>query len=93
MAKRGLPVAGRGWAVRETEEAIKIALERVRKEAYRRGRQVQPSTPQPARHVVVFTTFTAAAFAAAAVLTWYRLRWQVALVVPGTAGRPAEERR
>ena len=71
------PVSGRVCAIRKTEEAIKIALEAIRKEASRNGRQVQPSTLQFARYVIVFTTFPAAEFPAAAVLEWYRLRWQV----------------
>ena len=74
------PVSGRVCAIRKTEEAIKIALEAIRKEASRKGRQVRPSTLQFARYVIVFTTFPAAEFPAAAVLEWYRLRWQVELV-------------
>ena len=80
MPRQQPPVSGRVCAIRKTEEAIKIALEAIRKEASRKGRQVQPSTLQFARYVIVFTTFPAAEFPAAAVLEWYRLRWQVELV-------------
>ena len=73
-------MSGRVCAIRKTEEAIKIALEGIRTEASRKGRQVQPSTLQFARYVIVFTTLPAAEFPAAAVLEWYRLRWQVELV-------------
>ena len=57
------PVPPRVRAVRKTDEAVRIALEAVRK-----GRQVQPGALQFARCVIVFTTFRAAEFPAAAVL-------------------------
>ena len=75
-----LPVPSRVCAIRRTEEAIRIALEAICMEARRKGRQVQPSTLQFARYVIVFATFLAAEFPAAAVLEWFRLRWQVAQV-------------
>ena len=55
--------APRVRAVRKTDEAVRIALEAVPK-----GRQVQPGALQFARCVIVFTTFRAAEFPAAAVL-------------------------
>ena len=39
-----------------------------------------PETLEYARYVIVFTTFPESEFHAAAVLRWYRLRWQVELV-------------
>ena len=75
-----LRVSGRVCAIRKTEEAIRIAQEGLRKEAARKGRQLQPQTLEFAKYVIVFTTFPAADFSAADVLEWYRLRWQVELV-------------
>ncbi len=81
VAPQGRPVVGRVCAIRKTEEAIRIAQEGIRKEARRKGRQVRPQTLEFARYVIVFTTFPAADFSAAEVLEWYRLRWQVELVL------------
>ena len=73
-------MTGRVCAIRKTEEAIRIAQEGIRKEASRKGRQVQPQTLEFVRYVIVFTTFPAADFTGSEVLDWYRLRWQVELV-------------
>ncbi len=80
VAPQGLRVSGRVCAIRKTEEAILIAQQGIRKEAARKGRQVQPQTLEFAKYVIVFTTFPAAEFRGAEVLEWYRLRWQVELV-------------
>ena len=76
----GIAVAGRVCAVRKTQEAIRIAHRKLRKEAARRGKHTLPRTLACARYVVVFTTFPEADFTAAEVLEWYRTRWQVELV-------------
>ena len=80
VAPQGGLVTGRLCAIRKTEEAIRIAQEGIRKEAARKGRQVQPQTLEFVRYVIVFTTFPAADFTGSEVLDWYRLRWQVELV-------------
>ena len=80
VAPQGLRVRGRVCAIRKTEEAIRIAQQGIRREAARKGRQVQPQTLEFAQYVIVFTTFPAAEFPGAEVLEWYRLRWQVQLV-------------
>ena len=51
-----------------------------RRDAARKGNQVQPATLRFAEYVIVFTTFPEPPFSAADVLEWYRLRWQVELV-------------
>jgi len=73
-------VPGRVCAIRKTEEAIRIAHDKIRKEAARKGKQVQPQTLKFARYVIVFTTFPELTFPASEVLEWYRIRWQVELV-------------
>lgn len=80
VAPQGPAVAGRVCAIRKTEEAIRIAQDGIRRDAKRKGRQVQPQTLEFARYVIVFTTFPAAEFSGSEVLEWYRLRWQVELV-------------
>ena len=76
----GIAVPGRVCAIRKTQEAIRLAQRKLRKEAGRKGKQVRPRTLEFARYVIVFTTFPKAAFSAAQVLEWYRTRWQVELV-------------
>ena len=76
----GIAVPGRVCAIRKTQEAIRLAQRKLRKEAGRKGKQVRPRTLEFARYVIVFTTFPEAAFSAAQVLEWYRTRWQVELV-------------
>ena len=76
----GIAVPGRICAIRKTQEAIRMAHRKLRKEATRRGTRVQPRTLEFARYVIVFTTFPEAGFTAHQVLEWYRTRWQVELV-------------
>ena len=68
VVEGGEPLAGRVCAIRKTREAV------------RKQQRLLPETPEYAHHVIVFTTFPEAEFDAAAVLRWYRLRWQVELV-------------
>ena len=76
----GVTVPGRVCAARKSTEAIRIAQDKLRKEAARKGKQVQPRSLEFARYVIVFTTFPEPTFAASQVLQWYRTRWQVELV-------------
>ena len=76
----GIAVPGRVCAIRKTQEAIRIAQRKLRREATRRGKRTQPGTLEFARYVIVFTTFPEATFTAPQVLEWYRTRWQVELV-------------
>lgn len=74
------PVAGRVCAVRKSDTAVALAHARLRRKASKSGKRLQPETLEYAKYVVLFTTFPASGFGAAAVLDWYRLRWQVELV-------------
>ena len=78
--KNGMSVTGRVCAIRKTEEAIRIAHEKLHRTASRKGTQLQPETLVFARYVIVFTTFPESSFTASEVLEWYRIRWQVELV-------------
>lgn len=73
-------VAGRVCAIRKSDAAIGIALQRLRRKAAKDGRTPKPQSLEFARYVIVFTTFPASRFTPEAVLDWYRLRWQVELV-------------
>ena len=76
----GVAVSGRVCALRKTGEAIKMAQDRLRKAASKKGKQIQPETLKFAQYVIVFTTFPEAAFTAREILEWYRTRWQGELV-------------
>lgn len=78
--KDAMAVTGRVCAIRKTEEAIRLAHEKLHRTASRRGTQLQPETLAFARYVIVFTTFPESSFTASEVLEWYRIRWQVELV-------------
>ena len=73
-------VVGRVCVLRKSAEAIRLAHQKIRRDAARKGNQVQPATLRFAEYVIVFTTFPEPPFSAADVLEWYRLRWQVELV-------------
>ncbi|MDE0102153.1 MAG: IS4 family transposase [Bryobacterales bacterium] len=72
-------VPGRVCALRKTEEATRIAVQKARREARSKGREVQPSTLELAKYVILFTTVPEAEWSDSEVLDWYRTRWQVEL--------------
>ena len=76
----GEPVAGRLCAIRKTRRETRLAVAKLRRRASRKQQRLRPETLRYATCVIVFTTFPEAEFDAAAVLRWYRLRWQVELV-------------
>ena len=80
VAGRGPPVPGRICVLRKSEEAIRLAHAKLRKEASSKGRQLQPATLELAEYVILFTTVPAGEWSDAEVLEWYRARWQVELV-------------
>lgn len=75
-----LTIPGRICAIRKSDCAIKLAEKRLRREASRDGRNLQPETIELAKYVIVFTTFPEQHFDANAILQWYRVRWQIELV-------------
>lgn len=78
--RSGAPVRGRICVIRKSNEAIKLAQEKLKKEAYKKGRVVKPETLEYAKYVIVFTTYPEDSFSGIEVLEWYRIRWQVELV-------------
>ena len=79
-SRRGTPLEGRVCVVRKTEEAIKLAQDKLRRMASKKQTSVQPQTLEFAKFVIVFTTFPEDSFTDHSILEWYRLRWQVELV-------------
>ena len=79
-AGNAAPVAGRVCAVRKSDTAIAIAHAKLRRNAGKSGKRLRPDTLEYAKCIILFTTFPESRFDAAAVLDWYRVRWQVELV-------------
>lgn len=73
-------IEGRLCVIRKTKEAIHLAQEKIKKEATKKGKQIEPETLEYAKYVILFSTFPEHDFPASDVLQWYRLRWQVELV-------------
>ena len=71
---------GRLCVLRKTEEAIRIAQRKLRKEASKKGRQIRPATFEMAKCVVLLTTVAEDEWTDSEFLAWYRTRWQVELV-------------
>lgn len=80
LAGKDGTVPGRVCALRKTEEATRIAVQKARREASSKGRTVKPSTLELAKYVILFTTVPKSEWSASDVLDWYRTRWQVELV-------------
>jgi len=79
-SRHGGSVDGRLCVVRKSEEAIKLAHAKLRRQAQRRQVTIRPETWEFAKYVIVFTTFPEDLFTEHSVIEWYRLRWQVELV-------------
>lgn len=73
-------VVGRICIIRKTEEAIKMAQAKLRRNAQKKGHSLKPETLEYAKYVIVFTTFPEESFNDIDVLEWYRIRWQVELI-------------
>ena len=78
--RSGENVRGRICAIRKSNEAIKIAHEKLRRKAQKKGHALKPETLEYAKYVIVFTNYPDDSFSDNDVLEWYRIRWQVELV-------------
>lgn len=76
----GETLQGRICAIKKTDEAAKLAQEKIIREAGKKQKSTLPSTLEFAKYVIVFTTFPENSFSESDVLQWYRTRWQVELV-------------
>jgi hypothetical protein len=75
-----LAIMGRLCVIHKSEQAIAIALKKLRSKAKKTQRQLQVQTEEFTKHVIVFTTLAQSDYSATKVLEWYRLRWQIELV-------------
>jgi len=78
--RSGKIVRGRICAIRKSNEAIKIAHEKLRRNAQKKGHSLKPKTLEYAKYVIVFSNYPDDTFSVKEVLEWYRIRWQVELV-------------
>lgn len=78
--KSGATVEGRICAIRKTQEAIRLAHEKIRVNASKKGKATNPSTYEYAKYVIIFTNYPIEHFSDIDALNWYRSRWQVELV-------------
>ena len=72
--------AGRLVALRKSEQAIAAAQRQIDQRENKHQIRVRPETREYAGYVLVFTTVPASQLDAAAVLEYYRFRWQIELV-------------
>ena len=73
-------VAGRICIIRKSNEAIKMAQNKIIRAANKRSRSLMPETLEYAKYVIVFTNFPKNSFSDFEILDWYRSRWQIELV-------------
>jgi len=67
--------------VRKSEQSTQLALKKLRRRATQHGLALEPQTLLYAGYVMVFSTLREAEFSAPTILEWYRLRWQIELVL------------
>lgn len=79
VAPGGAEVPLRLVIARKPAEATAASERQVRRNAGRRGQELQPATVEAAGFLVLATTLPAEGYPAAEVLAAYRLRWQIEL--------------
>lgn len=78
--RSGAYVQGRICIIRKSNEAIKLAHKKLKRQAQKKGHSLKPETLEYAKYVIVFTNYPEDAFSDFEVLDWYRIRWQVELI-------------
>jgi hypothetical protein len=73
-------IKGRLCAIRKSKEAIELSKKKVRREASRDRRKLNPETLEYAEYIIVFTTMNRHRLNGGEVLELYRGRWQIELV-------------
>ena len=67
-------------AIRKDDQAIAMALKRLRRSASREQRTIKPDTVEYAKFVLLVTTVPSTLLSTVQILNWYRVRWQLELV-------------
>lgn len=76
----GIWINGRLCVIRKSKTAIELALKKLKREASKRQSELQPTTIEFAKYIILFTTLPSTEFSTNEVLEWYRFRWQIELV-------------
>ena len=76
----GVWIDGRLCIIRKSKTAIELALKKLKREASKRQSELQPTTIEFAKYIILFTTLPRTEFSTNEVLEWYRFRWQIELV-------------
>jgi len=79
-AKSGATVEGRICVIRKTNEAIRLAHEKIDRNASKKGNATKPETYEYAKYIIIFTNYPSEQFQDTEILNWYKSRWQVELV-------------
>jgi hypothetical protein len=75
------PITGRLCVLRKSEDQARRAQRKILKKAQQGGPETKPETLEYASYVMVFTSLDKTELSAGDVLEWYRLRWQIELVL------------
>jgi transposase len=78
--RNGESAKGRICVIRKTDEAIKLAQEKILKDARKKQHITKPETLEYAKYIIVFSNYPEELFSDFDLLEWYRSRWQVELV-------------
>ena len=81
VSQRSASVPGRLCAIRKTRAAIRLAQQKLRRQASKTGSELRAETLEYAKYVIVFTTLPSEEYSARQVLDLYRARWQTELVL------------
>ncbi len=77
--RSGTNVQGRLCVIRKSNEAIELALKKLKETAQRKKKTIMPETFEYAKYIIVFTNYPEEYFSDFEILEWYRSRWQVEL--------------
>jgi len=72
-------IQGRLCVIKKSNEAIKAALEKLKRKEQKKQTKLRPETLEYAKYVILFTTFPENQFSVEEILEWYRTRWQIEL--------------
>jgi hypothetical protein len=81
VGKSGQRYRGRFCVLRKSDCQIQQTLKKLKREASRDRRELQPQTLKYAKFIMVFTTFSSERFKAEDIMECYRLRWQIELAI------------
>ena len=79
VISNGEIVYGRLCIVRKSQTATDLAVKKLRAQASKKQKKLDPTTLEFAKYVILFTTLPKDLFSLEEILKWYRVRWQIEL--------------